>query len=719
MNDFDEEYDYPETVSFEINDQCIDDYVAAADFLNLGRWQVVSLQHEFGIFGGEAGSHILGLLSRLAMPVVTTFHTVLEFPSPGQRNVMEKIIARSSKIIVMAKKGHELLRSVYKTPENKIEVIPHGIPDFAFVEPEAAKIICGFPDKQVILTFGLLSPNKGIEVMIDAMPKVLERCPSAVYVVLGATHPNLIRTNKEAYRSRLIDRTKALGLESSIIFLDQFVDVPKLLTYISMCDVYVTPYLDEAQMTSGTLAYSFGLGKPVVSTPYWHARELLADNRGTLVPFGDSSATANAIVALLTSDARRQMMRDRAYAASRPMTWPRTAKRMLAAFDASQAPQLDDVGISDISSAAPFLPNDLPPLSFIHLSRMCDDTGLLQHAVHAVPNRAHGYCTDDNSRALILVSALNGLGEIQLPDSLVEKFIAFIQHAWNADLKRFRNFMSYGREWLDSAGSEDSHGRTLWALAAFMASNPDPSYRQWALELFIAALPVADNFTSPRAWASTLLGLDHYCSSIPNDSFAQDMRLRLANRLMSLRHNTATPTWAWFEHSLSYDNARLPQALIVTGAAVGNSDYVEAGLSSLDWLIARQTSATGKFQPVGTQTFGQYMTLPKPFDQQPIEATATISACLAAWRSNGDAVWQERAMRSFAWFHGSNDLALTLANSLSGGCHDGLHPDRMNENQGAESTLCYLLSLTELREIAIVERQEASNQAFEDYRREA
>src|SRR5882762_5601954 len=327
MTDHGQTYDYPKAVAFQIQDNKIEEYIRAADFLNAGRFDTVCLQHEFGIFGGEAGGHILALLSRLTMPVVTTLHTVLARPTAAQRAVLERIVEASSKVVVMANKAHELLRSVYQVPEDKIEVIAHGIPDVAFVGPEAAKARLGFGGRSVILTFGLLSPNTGIEVMIAARPAILQRRADAVYVVRGATHPNLVRDQGEAYRESLLTRVRELGVEDHVVFLDQFVDQATLLEFISMCDVYVTPYLNEAQMTSGTLAYSFGLGKPVVSTPYWHACELLADGRGVLIPFGDAAATAREIAELLTDYPRRQAMRKRAYAVSRSMTWQRTAER--------------------------------------------------------------------------------------------------------------------------------------------------------------------------------------------------------------------------------------------------------------------------------------------------------------------------------------------------------------------------------------------------------
>ena len=702
MTDPGQAYDYPPAVAFQIKDGHIDDYMRAADFLNAGRFDIVCLQHEFGIFGGEAGAHILVLLSRLTMPVVTTFHTVLARPTAKQRAVVERIVDASSKVVVMANKGRELLRDVYLVPDDKIEVIAHGIPDVAFVGSDAAKARLGFAGKSVILTFGLLSPNKGIEVMIDAMPSIMKRCTDAVYVVLGATHPNLVRDQGEAYREGLMARVRELGIQDHVVFLDRFVDLATLLEFISMCDVYVTPYLNEAQMTSGTLAYSFGLGKPVVSTPYWHARELLTEGCGVLVPFGDAAAIGGEIANLLTDDVRRQAMSRRAYAASRMMTWECTAERYMSVFETARhghRPRVfarSDMGLPGLRGPAP------PDMQIGHFLSMCDDVGLLQHAVHSVPDRAHGYCVDDNARALLLACALNNPGEQPLSEVLTARFAAFVQHAWNPDTGQFRNFMGFNRTWLEDRGSEDSHGRTLWALGEAARTDASPARRRWAAALFAQALSIAESFRSPRAWAFMLLGLDAYCAVAPDDLHAREVRHSLAARLMSCLASVETPDWVWFEEGLAYDNARLPQALMLAGMATQTPQYIDAGLRSLRWLMTQQTTAAGQFRPVGTSGFGEQRQHPRAFDQQPVEATATIAACLTAWRADGDAEWKAMATRAFAWFLGSNDLSVALVDPLTGSCRDGLHPDRANENRGGESVVCYLLGLAEMRQLARV-----------------
>ena len=697
MTDHDRAYDYPPTVRLQIDDRRLGDYERAADVLNRARCEVVSLQHEFGIFGGEAGSHIMALATRLAMPLVTTLHTVLAQPTPAQRRVLCGIVDASSRVIVMAEKGRELLRTVYQVAAGKIEVIPHGTPDCAFEEPDEAKSALGFDGRPVILTFGLLSPSKGIEVMIDAMPEVLKSSAAAVYVVLGATHPNLIRDQGESYRCGLMARVRALGIENHVVFLDRFVDQATLLRFISSCDVYATPYLNEAQLTSGTLSYSFGLGKAVVSTPYWHARELLADGRGVLVPFGDVAALGRETAGLLRDGPRRLAMRKRAYAESRPMTWPRIAERYRTLFESTaRGRRLRLSPRQDEDTGAPHHGHQARTIPIRHFLSLCDDTGLLQHAVHSVANRSHGYCTDDNARALLLACALGRTQESPLPETLTCRFAAFLQHAWNPDTRRFRNFMSFDRRWDPDPGSEDSHGRALWALGECARSDRDHSRRRWAATLFAEALPAVESFLSPRAWSFTLLGLDAYCAAVAEHLGARRLRELLANRLLAMMAAVATPDWEWFENGLSYDNPRLPQALIVTGSSIGIPRYVDAGLRSLHWLMSLQMAPAGYFRPIGSRSFGAERTRPQAFDQQPLEAAASISACLAAWRVGGDDTWRIHAERASAWFFGRNDLSLPLVDLETGSCCDGLHPERPNENRGGESAVSYLLSLTDM-----------------------
>lgn len=690
------EYDYPPMVRMTIAQDEPADYRAAAAYINAGGFDAVCLQHEFGIFGGHAGSHVLGLIAALDVPLVTTLHTVLDSPDAAQRAVMDAILAASARVIVMARKGRDILIETYGADPERIIVIPHGIPDVAFEPAEAARARLGFAGRRVILTFGLISPNKGIEVMIEAMPAILAEAPDAVYVVMGATHPHLLRSAGEAYRESLAARVRKLGIEDHVVFLNRFVDRPELLEHIAMCDVYVTPYLVAAQMTSGTLAYSHGLGRPVVSTPYWHAAELLADGSGVLVPFGDPVSLGRAVADLLGDEPVRAAMARQAYAASRPSTWANTAQRYADCFRSVArrgAPRAIAL------TAAPCPPRPLPQASTRHFLAMCDDTGLFQHAVHSIPDRHHGYCIDDNARALLLCCTPgSGLAD-DVSDALASRFAAFIQHGWNPDNRRFRNFMGFNRQWLEPAGSEDSHGRTLWALGACAQRRTNRTAAHWAAALFAQALPPVLAFTSPRAWAFALLGLDHYCAGYPEDAAAHAVRCELARRLEIRLLTSESADWVWFEDRLTYDNARICEALIRTGSATEAAHITAAGLRSLRWLLAVQTAPAGHFRPVGSQGFMLDRSAPLAFDQQPLEAAATIAACVAAQASGAAGPWRAEARNAFDWFLGANDLNVPLVDIATGSCRDGLHPDRANENRGAESVLSYLLGLADLRQL--------------------
>jgi len=698
VNDIKGGYEYPEVVRFEIEEQDLSSYQRAADFLNISNVDIVCLQHEFGIFGGPAGGHILALLRELRMPVVTTLHTVLKEPKADQRRVMEELISLSTRVVVMAERGRQMLEQIYQAPPAKIDLIAHGIPDVGFVDPTYFKDQFGVEGRVVLLTFGLLSPNKGIEYVLNALPDILAEFPDVVYIVLGATHPNERRERGEDYRLSLELLAKKNRVEKNVIFYNQFVDIENLKEFIGAADLYITPYLNEAQITSGTLAYAFGAGKAIVSTPYWHASELLAEDRGVLVPFGDAPAIAREVIGLLGDDTRRHSIRKNAYRIGRDMIWSNVAQQYMRSFELSR---LEGASRSHKSLATKTLdqkPRELPALKLSHLCRMTDSTGVFQHAVFSVPNFAEGYCTDDNARAFVLAVLLGELGEdSQRVRTLATTCAAFLHHAFDIETKRFHNHMSFDRRWLDDCGSEDCHGRAIWALGVGVGRSPFRSFQMMAGQLFALALPAVTEFTSPRAWAFGLIGIHGYLRRLGGDSAVNQAREILTTRLMDLFDVHAHPDWRWFEEELSYDNAKLAHALILSGRATGNKAVFERGLQALRWLTELQISEKGHFRPIGSNGFYKRGGTRANFDQQPIEAQATVSACFAAYRATSDVWWYEQAQRAFDWFIGWNDLGLELYSSETGGCRDGLHVDRVNGNQGAESTLAFLLSLAETR----------------------
>ncbi len=690
MTDEGASYAYPPAVSFELHQNQAADYAEAARRINRSGAEAVCIQHEYGIFGGSAGEHLLILLNALSVPVITTLHTILTHPDPDQRRVMKRLVEKSERLVVMSRRGRDILREVYGVPVNKIAVVPHGVPDHPLVETSQFKDRFDLTGREVLFSFGLLSPGKGLESMIKAMPAIVEARPKSLYVILGATHPHLVAREGEAYRDSLRDLADSLGVGDHVRFVNTYVDTPLLLEYLAAADIYVTPYLNEAQITSGTLSYAVGLGKPVISTPYWHAAELLAEDRGVLTPFNDPEALAAAAISLLSDDAKRERIRGNAYAAGREMIWSKLAEGYMGLFSAVRETPAASRPANLNSGPRPALIQ--PRLGAIEA--MTDSCGLIQHSVFSVPDRHHGYCVDDNARGLILMVRLasNGMTTKQV-DALTTVYAAFVQHAWNPDAKRFRNFMSYERAWLENVGSDDSFGRTFWALGETAAKATRDDLKIWANALAMRALPELDSFTAPRTLAFLTLGLTGLLEAHPSHGEIRGLLVKLAERLSSQLRCERTPAWCWFESGLSYDNARLPEALLRAGKMLGDQDMVRAGLDALEWLCEVQTAPTGCFRPVGSESFdrGAYR-LPDPFDQQPLEATASVEAFEAAFAATRDPVWLDRARHAYDWFLGENDLGALMVQANDGGCYDGLTPNGPNLNRGAESLLSFQLA---------------------------
>jgi glycosyltransferase involved in cell wall biosynthesis len=702
VNDSEEGYDYPARVRFELSEDNLASYRQAADFLNFSNVDLVCLQHEYGIFGGRAGGHILELLRRLRMPFVTTLHTVLREPTSDQRAVMEEIATLSDRLIVMSQQSVEILQEVFHVPLEKIDLIPHGIPDLPFTDPNFYKDGFGTEGKDVLLTFGLLSPNKGIENVIQALPEILSRHPDVVYMVSGVTHPHILRREGDKYRDSLQALAKDLGVESKVIFRNRFESPQDLVELIGAADIYITPYKHKAQVVSGTLAYALSAGKAIISTPYLHAIELLNGERGALVPFDDPDAIAEKTIALLDDETGRHAMRKRAYLYARDMVWNRVAQKYMQSFERIYNERLRNPRATFSAQNTKKALDRLPAIKLDHLYRMTDHTGIVEHAVFVVPNYPEGYTTDDNARALIVTTLLEDLG-IRAPDNSVDlasRYLAFLWHAFDPLTKRFRNCLGYECQWQEPEGSEDSHGRALWGLGTVLGRSKNAGLRGAAGRMFELAVPAAVEFKSPRAYAFALLGLQEYLDSFPGDRAALTASDALANRLLNAYRSNRSDGWKWFENGLAYSNARLPQALIRAGTRAANDEMVSAGLEALDWLVSIQRcEVKGHFVPIGSQGFYSKTTEKARFDQQPVEACAVVSACLQAFRATGKGRWRKEAWSALNWFLGDNDLQIALYDPTTGGCRDGLHPDRANENQGAESTLSFLMALLEMRKL--------------------
>ncbi len=693
MDDIEEGYDYPERVKFEIRENVLRDYINATDFLNLNQIDAVILQHEYGIFGGNEGVHVIHMLKNLKIPTITTLHTVLTKPSKEQRAIIKELAKYSQKLVVMAHKAKEILNDVYKIPDSMISIIPHGIPDIPFVDPYFYKDKFGLEDKRVILTFGLIGPSKGIEYMIEALPRIIEKHPNTIYIILGVTHPGLLRTHGEEYRHYLQLKVKKLGLENHVQFHNKFVDLETLTEYLIATDIYMTPYLSREQITSGTLAYAVGAGNAVVSTPYLYAEELLANGRGRLVPFRDSKSISEEINDLLSHERKRNTVRKKAYLHGRAMVWKEVAERYLRLVGEVFEQRLAYPAPLIVNNSQAKIIDELPRINLHHFQVLTDDTGMLQHSFFTIPNREHGYSIDDNARALIVSCLYYNLRKDEQIIKSIKIYLAFIYHAFNHENSRFRNFMSYDRTWLEETGSEDSHARALWGLGVAVNHAPNQTIRDMATRLFGYAITPVETFTSPRAWSFAILGMYQYLETFGGDATVRKIQEILADKLYTLYKDNSKPDWPWFEDKLTYANAVLPHGLITASHRTSRLDLLEAGISSLEWLFETQLSPEGHLSVIGNQNWYKKGGERSIFDQQPIEVMNLITTCLTAFQFTGNEKWIANARKCFTWFLGQNDLGVQIYNYQTGGCRDGLQSQGTNANEGAESTLAWLISL--------------------------
>lgn len=663
-------------VRLAIDERDAASYRQAADAINASGADVVWLQHEFGIFGGVAGELVFELIDRIAAPVVVTLHTVLAEPGDEQRRVMTRLVARASRLVVMSEFGRRTLIEVYGADPDQIAHIEHGTPDRPLREASHLRAELGIGDRPILSTFGLLGSGKGLETAIRALPAIASQFPDVLYRIVGATHPNLVAAEGEAYRESLVALAESLGVAGNIAWDNRFLGIEDLLDQIELCDVYIAPYPNLAQVTSGTLAYAVALGRAIVSTPFVHAKELLADDVGILVPPCDSDAIAEAVRLLLSVPEERRAIGARAHARGRRTTWPEIAKQCGAVLDAAM------VKLSKVRQIRTS-PNPAGVWA------MCDDVGMLQHGIGIVPDRNHGYCLDDNVRALMFVNNMRAPSEADELRSF--RYASFVQHAWNPDAAAFRNFMGYDRRWLEDIGSEDSNGRTLWALGHTAARAQSAELRTWARDWFERAAIMVDGFKSPRALAFALLGADELLAHDPDHGTARAIVERGGAFLHALWKSARRPEWDWFEAVLAYDNARLAEALLRAGKRLPSLPLEEAGLAALDWICTRQTSLEGRFRPVGCEGFGHPGAI-LAFDQQPLEAWATIEACGFAYALTGRDLWRDRAEAAWRWYLGENDRGMPLGDAASGRCRDGITARGLNLNVGAESLLAYHLS---------------------------
>jgi glycosyltransferase involved in cell wall biosynthesis len=685
MNDPDKTYNYPKEVKLSIQQEHQRDYLKAVKFINLSDAKVCVLEHEFGIFGGENGIYILPLLYRLEIPLVVTLHTILKEPSYNEKAILQEICKMANKVVVMSRKAIEFLITIYNVDKDKIVYIEHGVPDFQFVQQQS-KHEFRLENRKLILTFGFIGRNKGIETVINALPKVVEKHPEVLYMILGKTHPNVLRHDGEEYRIYLQKLVKNLHLENNVLFLNEFVNQKELFKYLSASDIYVTPYLNEAQITSGTLSYAIGVGSAVISTPYWHAVELLADGRGRLFDFRDSERLSEIFNELLENPEALKELRKTAYNYGRTITWPMTGNKYVSLIRniINEKPNLTTTKRNTID------PLILPPFSLAHIKRLTDDTGIIQHAKFGIPNLKEGYCLDDNARALLMVLMVHHQKKNALALDLAPIYLSYIHYMQNEN-GTFRNFLSFSRNFLDEIGSEDSFGRTIWALGYLLANAPNDAYYQTGKSIFFKAYPNFTKLKSIRGIANTMVGISYYLKNNPSDEPMVDLLKSLADKLVKQYDENCTHDWKWFESELTYDNAMLPLALLHAAEITNDKRITDVALESMNFL--NEISLKEAYlSTIGNEKWYKKGGERSMFAQQPLDTMAMILMLQEAFNLTKDEEYLNKVFVCFMWFLGENDLRINLFDFETNGCCDGLENNGINRNQGAESTLAYLIS---------------------------
>ncbi len=699
LDDPEEDYDYPDIVSHRLDQEARVDYVEAAEFINFSNVRAVSLQHEFGIFGGDDGSYVLDMLRELRCPVITTLHTVLDEPTEGQREVMDELTVLSQRLVVMSHKGVDFLTDIYGAPREKIDFIPHGVEQLPLVEPDLYKDQFDMEGREVILTFGLLSPGKGIEYMLQALPPIVEEYPNLCYIVLGATHPEVRERKGESYRLKLQRMARDLGLQKNVLFIDRFVEQSELCEFLKAADVYVTPYLSRKQITSGTLAYAIGAGKPVVSTNYWYAEELLDDGRGILVEPKDSEGISEGILTLLNDQDKLRATRAAAYEYSRDMVWDEVGRKYLDTFRESMSAARVRTAMPDVSMRHLLPITGLPRPQLDHIERLTDDTGILHHARYSVPSRTYGYVTGDNARAMVVAAKFFNLYNSDTAKDLLANYLSYVQYAQRDD-GTFHNHLGYNRIFTEEMPNEECFGQAMWGLGYVVARGPD-DLLPFAVEIFENSIERQDfeELEDPTARAHAMLGLYYYIQHFPEARETEEIFDALASANLDIYHEHSTEEWKWFEPIISHDNAVLPQALFHAYEITNRKEYLDVAVESLDFLIDMSKSDGDHFSLVGNKGWSRPGGHDVQYDQLPVDASGLVEACKAAFRLTGNRQYLRHMRGAFDWFLGVNDKDVPLYDFGARACCDGLTDEGVNENKGAESTLCCMLSLLTLTEI--------------------
>lgn len=683
LNDDSEFYNYNNKVIMELNRNNAREYEQTAEKVNSSEdIKLVNVQHEFGIFGGDYGKKLLYFLEKITKPVVLTFHSVLPNPNKDRREIVRKLCSNSDAIIVMAKSAVDILNEDYNISRSKIHVIHHGIPNIPLYPNDSMKRKLKLEGRTLITTFGLLSKGKGIEYMIKSLPSLVEKYPNLLYMVIGETHPVIRKREGEKYRNKLVRLVKKLGLENNVKFYDKYLSLKEIIEYLSASDIYVCTNLGKDQIVSGTLSYAMGSGRAVISTQNIYAKEVLGQGRGILVKFRSPSAYTEALDRIISDDNLKYELGKQAYAYSRAMLWPNVAARHLNVFN-------------KIVKLREETTKKYPAIDIRHIVNMTDDFGFIQFAKDTQPDKTSGYTLDDNARALTAMVMYNSMFKSKKSAELIDTYLKFLEMAQQDD-GDFKNDFKNENEKLNEH-SEDAFGRAMWALGYTVRKSRDDLVVQRANNLFLKSLNKLDGLDSIRAKAFSIIGLCNYQKKYPNDMILGCIT-KLSNYLVESYDRESSLKWQWYEKKLTYSNSKIPEALFLAYEVTKNEEYLEVGQKTLDFLSDLEFK-DDELLPIGESGWYEKGKRRSLFDQQPINASAMVQALVTAYNVTGDDHYYEKAVLAFNWFLGRNYLKQMVYNESTGGCYDGLSQTNLNLNQGAESTISYLLARLCMEEI--------------------
>ncbi|MCB0804891.1 MAG: glycosyltransferase [Bacteroidales bacterium] len=699
MNDQGEHYQYPDSVKYTIREEVLDDYLKAAGFINENA-DIVILQHEFNIFGGEDGVYILPLMNKLTVPSIAVFHTVYKKPSVSQKLILQELSKMVQKVVVISQTASDFCRSVYEIPLAKLQVIRHGVPEIKLGTDEAKNKI-GLPEKKIIMTFGLLTRNKGLETVIRAMPEIVKKHPDVVYLCLGKTHPTVKKVSGEEYREFLESLVKELHVEDTVIFKNKFLSDEDLEVYLAAADFLITPYQHEEQISSGPLTFAMGSETAILSTPFWYAEEMLKDDRGLLFGFKDHEKLAVEVNMLLDDSNKLKKYKSNSHKFGKAITWKNIATEYL-----ELAEQIVQGGAAQNDAEIVRKSYHIPDIDITHLRRLTTDTGIISHARFGFPDYASGYSLADNAMAMFAVAICQDEIKAETND-LLTVYLSFIRFMQNKD-GSFRNHLGYDHSFGHDQSSQLAMGKTICSLGYLIANSPAYIYLEAAKDIFEQSIGIFDKFDDPRAISAAITGIYHFLSIHRTDQHVLELISDLTSKLIEKYEEFSEGEWKWFEPELNGEYGLIPQALLCASEITGRIDAREIAIGSVKFLTGL-TLSEGHLSLIGTDERYSKNGKRAYFAQLPIDAMHMVLMYKKAYEVSGNRIFYENMLTSFNWFLGENDLRFSVYDPESKGCCDGLEEKGINRNQGAQSTAAFLIARCATQQVKKHFENEKSN----------